>query len=188
MTLDQFLNQRIFSTLGMSDTHFYPPETKLSRVATNYTPKTTERGVTPVPRPAQVNTRYFSGAGGLSSTAADYLRFCQMSLNGGELNGLRLLSRKSVEAMTVNHIGDLKGWLVPPGVRFGLGYAVLTDLGEFQGLGSVGSYWWGGAFGTTFWIDPKEQMIGIMMIQLRPYSHIAIRSQFRTLATQAIVD
>ena len=188
MTLDRFLGERIFAPLGMADTYFFAPESKLQRLATNYAPKSPERGIAPAPPPARVNTRYFSGAGGLVSTAADYLRFCQMSLNGGELNGARLLSRKSIEAMTVNHIGGLKGWLVPPGARFGLGYAVLTDLGEFQGLGSVGSYWWGGAFGTTFWIDPKEQMIGILMIQIRPYTHLAIRSQFRTLATQAIVD
>jgi len=93
-----------------------------------------------------------------------------------------------VELMTQNHIGNLPMWKNLAGYRFGLGYRVLTDLGESANLGSLGSYGWGGAFGTYFWIDPKEDTIGILMIQIRPYDHLNIRQDFQTLATQAIVD
>jgi CubicO group peptidase (beta-lactamase class C family) len=186
MPLDRFFEEKIHKPLGMTDTYFFPPDEKRPRLATVYTP-TKPSGIGAMPVNVR-GTKFFSGAGGLVSTAPDYARFCQMLLNGGQLEGTRLLSRKTIELMTSNHIGPLKLWDSLPGYRFGLGFRVLTDLGESANLGSVGSYGWGGAFGTLFWIDPKEDMFGILMIQLRPYDHINIRQDFQTMATQAIVE
>jgi CubicO group peptidase (beta-lactamase class C family) len=109
-----------------------------------------------------------------------------MLLNGGKAGNHRFLSPKTIELMTANHIGNFALWPTLPGYRFGLGFRVLTDLGKAAHLGSPGSYGWGGAFGTYFWIDPKEDMIGILMMQLRPYSHLNIRLDFQNLATQAV--
>ena len=186
--LDKFFEEHIFRLLGMKDTHFYPPAEKEARFATAYGPAQPKGLRLLLPGRTSEARRYFSGAGGLASTAPDYLRFCQMLLSGGQLDGVRLLSPKTVELMTSNHIGNLPLWATLAGYRFGLGFRVLTDLGETANLGSLGSYGWGGAFGTYFWIDPKEQMIGILMIQVRPYSHLNIRQDFQTLATQAVID
>lgn len=185
--LDQYLAERIFAPLRMEDTAFYQPDAKLARMATIYTPGE-NGGLTAVPAPAAGPKKYFSGSGGLSSTIGDYYRFCQMVLNGGQANGTRLLSRKTVQLMTTNHIGDLKLWSTLPGEGFGLGFSVKKSLGESANPTSVGSYGWGGAFGTIFFIDPKEEMIGVMMIQLRPYSHVNIRQDFKTVAMQAVMD
>ncbi|HXB67102.1 MAG TPA: serine hydrolase domain-containing protein [Candidatus Acidoferrales bacterium] len=186
--LDQYFEETIFKPLGMKDTSFYPPDEKAARRATIYTP-VAGGGIRPMAMPAARGRKFFSGAGGLSSTAPDYVRFCQMLLNGGQLDGTRLLSRKTVELMTQNHIGPtIKLWDSLPGERFGLGFSVRTDLGESANLGSAGMFGWGGAFGTIFWIDPKEQMIGILMIQLRPYDQVNIRQDIRTMAYQAIAE
>ena len=131
---------------------------------------------------------YFSGAGGLVSTARDYFRFHQMMLNGGELEGARILGRKTIELMTTNHIGDKEIWLAGAGYGFGLGYAIVTDLGQSGSPRSEGSYYWGGAYGTIFWVDPKEELIGILMEQIRPYSHINTRADMATMTYQAIID
>jgi len=184
---DRYLEERIFAPLGMQDTFFYVPDAKMPRLAVNYEPAQ-PKGIKPVSAQGRGSRRYFSGGGGLMSTAEDYFLFCQMVLNNGELNGKRLLSRKSIEAMTANHIGNHAMWPTLAGYRFGLGFRVMTDPGPSAKLESVGSYGWGGAFGTYFWIDPKEQMIGILMQQIRPYSHLNIRTEFQNLATQAIVD
>ena len=188
-SLDEFFRARIFGPLGMQDTCFYLPEEKLSRLVTAYgwegdrLKKLTALG------PAARNGRFFAGAGGLAGTAEDYLRFCQTLLNGGQLDGTRLLSRKSVEAMTANHIGKLPLWQdTYRGYGFGLGFRVRLDVGQSATLGSVGEYGWGGAYGTYFWNDPKEQMVGILMIQLMPYAHLNLRPQFQNAVTQAIVD
>ena len=186
MTLDQFFEKRIFQPLGMSDTYFNVPEAKRSRLAPVYEPAA-PKGLK-LAAIAPRSPRYFAGGGGLVSTASDYVRFCQMMLNGGEWNGARFLSRKTVELMTANHIGSIPLWGSLAGHRFGLGYRVLTNLGEANTLGSVGSYGWGGAYGTYFWIDPKEQMVGILMLQLRPYDHLNLRTDFQTLVTQAVMD
>ena len=111
-----------------------------------------------------------------------------MMLNGGELDDVRILGRKTIELMTLNHIGDNEVWLVGPGYGFGLGYAVVQDPGAVAMPYSVGSYFWWGAFNTTFWVDPEEELIGILMTQLRPYTHLNIRQDLATLAYQAIVD
>ncbi len=187
VSFDQFLQRRILEPLGMKDTQFYVPDEKLPRLATVYAPAE-GRGIrAAAPAVEMRGSRiYFSGGGGLSSTAEDYYRFCQMLLNGGKLANARLLSRKSVELMTANHIGNHAMWPSLSGNRFGLGFRVLADLGSAAHLGSVGSYGWGGAYGTYFWIDPKEEMTGIVMMQIRPYTHINIRQDFQNLATQAI--
>jgi CubicO group peptidase (beta-lactamase class C family) len=192
-TLDEFFKQRIFEPLGMVDTHFYLPEEKLGRFAAQYAPGTDEKIVladapTKESRFVKEPHVYFRGAGGLVSTVADYWRFHQMMLNGGELNGVRILGRKTVELMTVNHIGDLVPWLTGPGYGFGLGYSVVKDRGEAGVPVSEGTYGWGGAFCTYFWVDPAEEMIGIVMTQVRPYEHLGIRQEFQVLACQAIVD
>ncbi len=111
-----------------------------------------------------------------------------MMLNGGELDGVRILGRKTVELMTTNHIGDLPVWLTGPGFGFGLGYSVVKDIGVTGQAGSAGKYGWGGAFCTYFQVDPKEELIGIVMTQVRPYDHLNIRQEFMALANQSIVD
>jgi CubicO group peptidase (beta-lactamase class C family) len=130
----------------------------------------------------------FGGGAGLLSTPMDYTRFLQMLLNGGELDGVRILGRKTVELMTTNHIGDLPVWITGPGYGFGLGYSVVKDIGVTGQSGTPGTYGWGGAFCTYFQVDPKEEMIGIVMTQVRPYSHINIRQEFMALAYQSLVD
>jgi CubicO group peptidase (beta-lactamase class C family) len=140
---------------------------------------------------------YYMGSGGLISTAADYFRFNQMMLNGGELDGARILGRKTVELMTRNHTGDLPIWLRGPGTGFGLGYGIIMNTDHVNTLKSihkgpepwsVGTYLWGGAFCTLAWVDPIERLIGILMTQVGPYRHLNIRHDVVGLAYQAIVD
>jgi len=128
-----------------------------------------------------------SGGGGLVSTAGDYLRFCQMLLNGGELDGVRLLSPKSVQLMTVDHTGSLEGELNDSGYGFGLGFAVALDSGAIGELSSPGEYNWGGAAGTGFWVDPAEELIGVFMVQSIPHQ-TRLRYEFKNLVYQAMVE
>jgi CubicO group peptidase (beta-lactamase class C family) len=168
--LDQFLQNRIFTPLHMVDTGFYVPEEKLGRLVDSPMP---ER-----PRIWDVTTpaKLFSGGGGLVSTAPDYLRFCQMLLNGGELDGVRVLSAQAVKAMTTNALpsdirifgGDEVG--ARAGTTFGLGFAIRVDPVQSWIPGAVGSFSWAGFWGTYFWIDPAEKLIGIQMIQATPGS------------------
>ena len=112
-----------------------------------------------------------------------------MLLNKGSHRGSRLVSRKTIELMTANQIGDIPVWNdTLGGYRFGLGFRVLTDLGKSPTLGSTGSYGWGGAYGTYFWVDPKEDMVGLLLFQLMPYAHLNIRFDFQNAVTQAIID
>ncbi len=192
-TLDEYFRKRIFEPLGMRDTHFYLPADKVGRLAALYRPgpgKKIELAEAPTADSRWVKGPhvYFSGAGGLVSTAPDYFRFQQMMLNGGELDGVRLLGRKTVELMTANHTGELPIWLTGPGYGFGLGYSVVRDIGATGLPASAGTYGWGGAFCTYFWVDPAEEMVGIVMAQVRPYTHLNIRQEFQVLACQAIVD
>lgn len=202
MTLDEFFRERIFKPLNMPDTHFYLPMEKLDRFMACYTPdKDGQIQLTDAPtaesRFVKEPHLYFMGSGGLVSTVADYFRFDQMMLNGGELDGARILGRKTVEFMTRNHTGDLPIWLPGPGVGFGLGYAVARNTDHINTLTSghpgpipwsVGSYTWGGAFCTFHWVDPVEKLIGLVMTQVGPYRHLNIRHEFAGLAYQAIVD
>jgi CubicO group peptidase (beta-lactamase class C family) len=195
LTLDEYLQKKIFAPLKMNDTHFYLPAAKLNRFVASYEPDKSNGNKIKLVEAPNAQSRwlkephnYFSGAGGLVSTAADYVRFHQMMLNGGELDGVRLLGRKTVELMTANHTGDLPLWLPGPGYGFGLGYSVVKDIGVTGQAGSAGMYGWGGAFCTYFQVDPKEDLIGIVMTQVRPYDHLNIRQEFMALANQAIVD
>jgi CubicO group peptidase (beta-lactamase class C family) len=126
---------------------------------------------------------------GLNGTAADYFRFSQMLLNGGEYNGQRLLGRMTVNMMITNQIGpDKPVYIRGGGYGFGLGFAVLTDPSKSPDALSPGTFTWGGANGTLFWIDPQEDLIGILMIQINPYTHFSIRPLFSVALSQAITD
>ena len=160
---DKFLKQRIFDPLGMHEITFHPGDDKLPRVATMYhrANGALETGDT---RARLANTTYFSGAGGLMTDAEDYLQFGQMLLNGGQLNGVRLLSPKTVELMSSVFVPDtLQGR--PRGRSFGLSVQVISDAVAAGYRVSNGSYGWDGAFGTHFWVDPKEKIVGIVMVQ-----------------------
>ncbi len=189
MPFDEFLRKRIFEPLKMNDTGFRLPEGKVSRLAAVYTPdlsgglKRLPDGVigegsmkATVTYPYEGTHNYRSGGGGLCSTVPDYARFIQMMLNGGELDGVRLLSRKTVEMMTTDQ-----------GNNFGLGFGITQNLREGE-LTSVGAYRWGGYWYTTFFIDPSENMIGVCMAQISPSGKATLNDQFEALAHQAIVD
>jgi CubicO group peptidase (beta-lactamase class C family) len=198
--LDRFFNERIFRPLGMGDTSFSVGEADKDRLATLYV---AEPGTgRPMPsgqmgdlvlRPPAV----FSGGGGLVSTAADYHRFTQMLLNQGELDGVRLLGRRTVRYMTSNHLpggADLEHFGRPlfaettfAGVGFGLGFGVVTDPVANKVLCSEGEFTWGGAASTAFWVDPAEQITAVFMTQLLPSSTLPLRSQLRQLVYQALV-
>ncbi len=193
---EDFLREEIFEPLRMSDTAFFVPAEKRDRFAASYGPAP-GGGLALVDAPE--TSRYLeppafpSGAGGLVSTIDDYLRFAEMLRRGGELEGVRLLSRKSVELMTTNHLTDeerdvpmLTGWF--PGQGFGLGFSVVEALAPGATLGSPGQYGWGGAAGTYFWVDPEEELVAILMIQLYPPGGIPIVPEFKNGVYQAIVD
>ena len=192
---DQFLAHRVFDPLGMTDTGFYVREDQIDRFAQLYGPGgngTIEPMESPVLGRFTRECRLFSGGGGLVSTAGDYMRFCRMLLRGGELDGARLLSPRTVETMTMNHLRDgllpmKMGDYTMDGYGFGLGFSVLTDLRDAGVLGSVGEYAWGGAASTKFWIDPQQELIGILMTQFMPNDYYPIRNEFQVLVNQAIV-
>ena len=194
--LDEFFRSRIFEPLGMSDTYFYPPESKLGRLATAYA-WLDGKGLTRFPDtpiaegpfsysadyPSRGPKRLFAGGAGLCSTAMDYARFCQLFLDGGKVGNTRLVSRKTVELMSHDAIGK-----IGPDQGFGLGFGVdgvKTPLAE---LGSPGEYNWGGFFYTAFVIDPKEQMVTVFMAQLHPEGGLTLDRLFHVLAEQAIID
>jgi CubicO group peptidase (beta-lactamase class C family) len=129
----------------------------------------------------------FSGGAGLLSTAMDYARFLKMMLNGGTLNGRRILSPKTVELMTVSHLGDIP-FPNTPGEGFGLGFSVVEDLGERGEHGSVGEFGWGGAYHSTYWVDPAEELVVVYFTQLRPVRRIDDHGKLRALVYQSIVD
>jgi CubicO group peptidase (beta-lactamase class C family) len=193
-----FVRDRILKPLKMVDTDFTVPEAKWSRMATMYSPDGSG-GLRPMKDPETFGgavmspiatykepKTYYSGGAGLVSTASDYARFAQMLLNGGALEGTRLLSPKSIELMTISHTADLPGSAVMgPGAQFGLGFRVITDLAASQSLGSQGMYGWLGIYGTTFWVDPKERMVSIVLVQRYPGSQVA--GAFLPLVYQSLV-
>jgi CubicO group peptidase (beta-lactamase class C family) len=189
MTIDEFVRTRIFQPLGMRDTFYNVPLEKVNKVAAIYRPDK-EGKITLLRKPEYHEpTTYFPGVAGLNGTAADYFRFCQMLLNGGEYNGQRLLGRMTVNMMITNQIGAGKPvYIRGDGYGFGLGFAVLTDPAKSPDALSIGTFTWGGANGTLFWIDPQEDLIGIMMIQINPYAHFNIRPLFSVAVSQAITD
>ncbi|MFZ4760264.1 MAG: serine hydrolase domain-containing protein, partial [Burkholderiaceae bacterium] len=164
--LDVFLAERIFKPLGMKDTAFWVPPAQQGRLAEAFPvdPDTQAKVTLLDVRRAPT---LLSGGGGLVSSADDYLRFSQMLLNGGVLDGTRIVSRKTIELMASDHLGTVRGpaYLPGPGHGFGLGFAVRTAAGESPQHGSVGDYWWGGFAGTAFWVDPKERLVAVWMMQ-----------------------
>ncbi|MBM0105083.1 beta-lactamase family protein [Steroidobacter sp. S1-65] len=198
MPFEQFLRERIFEPLGMIDTDFHVPAAKAARFAACYMLGPDGRmnlQDDPQNSPYLKPPSFVSGGGGLVSTAADYLRFCRMLLNGGTLDGARLLSPKTIELMTANHLPG--GKELPEmsvslfseasysGVGFGLGFAVTTNPARTLVPGSVGDYSWGGMASTYFWIDPREQLIVIFMTQLMPSTIYNLRRELRTLVYSA---
>lgn len=191
MPLDEFFAQRIFAPLDMRDSGFFVPEEKWNRLTTLYEPKvdgTVQRTSFVGQDSYKQKPILLMGGAGLASTIRDYSRFAQMLLNGGELHGERLLGRKTVELMSADHLGDIpaSGPLLPPGHGFGLTFAVSRGPGKTATLPSAGQFRWGGYAGTSFWIDPKEDMIGVFMIQT--IGDLAKRTLFQQLAYQAIAD
>jgi CubicO group peptidase (beta-lactamase class C family) len=190
--LDEFIAQRITQPLRMDDTHFYLPPGKAGRLVTVYSRRgdTLERapdagGMTGQGAYVSGPRRSLSGGAGLLSTAGDYMRFLQALLNGGRLDGVRILGRQSVELMTADH---LNGMEYQPGVGFGLGFSVVNDLGRRGRLGSVGEYGWGGAYHSTFWVDPMEQLIVVHMTQVIPAGDLDDYSTVRAIVYASLVD
>ena len=185
MTLDKYLEKKIFKPLGMRDSGFYVKKRNLNRIAEQSAKNPTLLNITKPPK-------MLSGGGGGVSTASDYVRFCQMLLNGGQLEATRILSPKTVEYMTSDHLGPLANrtdrWFLPgDGYGFGLGFAVRTKTGESTWPGTIGDYWWGGWAGTYFWIDPKEELIVVYMMQ-DPSSRMYYRRLIRNLVYQAVIE
>lgn len=193
-TLDVFLRERIFNPLGMNDTYFYLPKEKSKRLTTvySYNDEKLER----LSDSGEINSqgmyingprKSFSGGAGLLSTAMDYAKFLQMMLNEGSFNGNRILSRKSVELMITNHLGEIKfPW--GRGAGFGLGFSTVESLGDRGDLGSKGEYGWGGAYHSVYWVDPKEDMVLVYFTQALPANGLDDHIKFRNLVYQAIAD
>jgi CubicO group peptidase (beta-lactamase class C family) len=187
--IDQFLADRLFGPLGMPDTAFTVPVDQRSRLAVVYnrTPaglQAAESSIRFLNLQTTSDNRYFSGGGGLVGTAEDYSRFGMMLANGGQLDGMRVLSRRTVALMAANHIGTLsleRATGDMRGYRFGLGVRVLDDPGEASTLACRGTFGWAGAFGTNSWIDPVEQMVGLMLIQRLPTGPNEVDLELRSL-------
>ncbi len=196
-SLADFLQERLFEPLGMPDTRFYVDDARLERLATPYAWEGRRlRAMRPTERFGNLllagegyrgSRTYFSGGSGLVSTAGDYARFLQMILNGGELDGVRVLGPKTVELLTSNAIEGTSHPL-GRGAGFGLGLQVLTDLGLASEPGSVGTVSWSGIYGTAFWADPAEQLIGIVMLQRFPTSDLTLGDRFRAVTYAAVTD
>ena len=189
LSLDDYIQKRIAGPLGLTDTHFYLPEKDAGRLASVYGVgkdgqlELVEDGLeSPFLKGPRV---CFSGGAGLLSTAEDYARFLQMLGNGGQIDGVRVLSPKSVEAMTANQVGDLYG---TRGQGFGLGFWTTYDVGRTGELGSDGAFGWGGAYYTTYWVDPAEKLVAVFMTQLLPAGGLDLQTKYKTLVYQSIVD
>ncbi|MDB5404396.1 MAG: beta-lactamase [Rhodopila sp.] len=187
-TLGTFLSERILTPLGMTDSGFAVPEADQSRIAEPFA-KDPENGtdvaLLDIRRPAM----FESGGGGMVATTMDYARFLGMLLGNGRLGTTRLLGRKTVELMTSDHLGTISGSadLLPPGHGFGLGFAVRTQPGMAPFPGSVGNYYWSGAAGTSFWVDPAERLYAVLMIQA-PIQREHYRLLFRDMVYAAVAD
>ncbi|MEX0594255.1 MAG: serine hydrolase domain-containing protein [Balneolaceae bacterium] len=193
MPLDQYLRETILDPLGMDDTHFYLPQEKVDRLAVVYhsnRERTLERA--PAPGGSDGQGHYvdgprtsFSGGAGLLSTAHDYSRFLQMLLNGGELDGVRLLSPTTLDLMTTNHIGDL---FPRAGEGMGLGLYTLLDAGERGSPGYKGEFGWGGAYHSTYWVDPTNQLTVTFFTQMRRIPYSDVHGKVRALVYQSIME
>lgn len=195
-TLDVYLQTRLFDPLGMDDTQFYLPEAEADRLATVYSRDDTE-GLSRAPDASAMDAQgeyivgqgpnmAFSGGAGLLSTAHDYSVFLQMFLNEGRtMGGEQILSPKTIELMTQSHLGDIP---FRDGAGFGLGFQIAEDRGEIGDPGSVGEFRWGGAYNTTYWVDPEENMLVTYFTQLRPRGDIDDQAKLRTMIYQAVVE
>jgi CubicO group peptidase (beta-lactamase class C family) len=196
---ERFLREQILDPLKMIDTDFQVPAAKHGRLAACYSLDPAGRVVLqddPATSRYRASPPFISGGGGLVGTAADYMKFCQMMLNGGAANGHRLLAPKTIALMTMNHLPDGKELkdssrslfteAAYGGLGFGLGFAVVVDRARTMTPGNVGEYFWGGAASTAFWIDPKDQLAVVLMTQLLPSSSYPIRHQLRTLVYSAL--
>jgi CubicO group peptidase (beta-lactamase class C family) len=198
-SLDQFCRERIFRPLKMTDTYFIVPKEKRARLSALYSidadKKISRVGDKPVTHDAVTyssnystndGSKYYSGGAGLASTTGDYFRFCQMMLNHGELDGVRLLKPETVDRMTRNQLGDLP---IPfPGSgAMGYGFGVLTEKGKESAKdpATVGTYSWGGAFGTYFWVDPANDLIGVYLSQIYP-PDFGLANEFKRLTYEAL--
>ena len=201
MSLDQFFRERIFAPLEMTDTFFQVPADKRPRFGSNHTydPQSQTLVVSDSPANSQFanDVSFYSGGGGLVGSAEDYMRFSQMLLNGGELDGARILGRKTIDYMTQNHLPGIflsdvpgSGMSLPgfaAGTGFGLGFAIIEDPAALGSIASKGEYYWGGAAGTIFWIDPVEELIGVVMIQ-HMNVQVPLRAAFKAITYGAIID
>ena len=192
-TLDEFLRTRLIEPLGLKDSHFYLPSAKADRLSVVYS-STGDGGIERAPNPGHMvgqgayldgPRRSFSGGAGLLSTATDYARFLQMMLNGGELDGTRILTRKTVDLMTVDHTGDIP---FRNGQGFGLGFSIVQDTGTNGLPSSVGEFGWGGAYHSTYWVDPEEELVVVYLTQLIPAENVDDHGKLRALVYQAIID
>ena len=196
----QFLQQRIFGPLGMTDTAFHVSEDKLGRFTECYSIGADGKLAAAIQGWPTFKTEPAapSGGGGLVSTMADYLRFCDLLRRGGELDGVRLLGPKTLQLMRSNHLPGQKelnevsvsmfAESIYAGIGFGLGFAMTTDVAKTGLAGSAGEYWWGGMASTAFWIDPVEDLSVVFFTQLIPSSLYPIRRELRTLVNAAVVD
>lgn len=194
-SLEQFFNERIFKPLGMNDTYFNVPQEKASKLVNFFLEENNVIhkqdvvfGALNMNYPLAPHS-YFSGGGGLSSSITDYATFLQMLLNGGEYNGVRYLAHNTVRMMTMNQIGDLfvnvNG---PTENKFGLGFSIVTEQGSRLSPNQAGTYAWGGAFSTSYWVDPKEEMVCIIYRQMWG-SHVGLTDKaFKPLVYQALND
>ncbi len=193
MSLNDFFTKRIFEPLGMKDTYFYLPSNKHNRLANLFTEDTATKKAVLMQENYQlngtlyrdyplINGSYYSGGGGLSSTIYDYALFCQMLLNGGQLNGKRLLARNTVRMMTMNQIGDI----TRGANKFGLGFGITTEKGSGILPTPEGVYEWGGMFATTYWVDPKEKIVALIYRQIFPTSQGNLPNKFKVLVYQAL--
>lgn len=193
MSLDEFFKKKIFQPLGMNDSYFYLPKEKQHRLSNLFTENSNKQIVVMdsiyklngefnsyFPN---MNGTYFSGGGGVSSTAMDYSIFLQMLLNGGIYNGKRILSISSVRLMTMNQIGDVA---YTKNNKFGLGFDIMTDKGSARLPLNEGSYSWGGMFSSQYWVDPKEKIVGQIWLQQFPMSHSEIHDKIKVLTYQAL--
>ena len=177
----------------MTDTSFYIAADKSDRLATVYSAKGSAIDRAPSPGLGVDQGAYlvgpkksFSGGAGLLSTANDYARFLQMLLNNGELDGVRILSRKSVELMTADHLRKIP--YDRDGMGFGLGFSVVKDVGAYGSPSSVGEFGWGGAYHSTYWVDPKEKLVVVYFTQLIPAGNIDDFAKLRAIVYRSLVD
>ncbi|MBN1182797.1 MAG: beta-lactamase family protein [Bacteroidales bacterium] len=192
-TLNTFLKTHILDPLGMDNTHFYLPENKRARLTVVYS--ATENGLKRAADPGRMVGQgayvdgprvSFSGGAGYLSTALDYAKFLQMMLNKGEFNGKRIISPKTVELMTVNHLGEVP--YQQKGIGFGLGFSTVEDLGSRGVLGSKGEYGWSGAYHSIYWVDPEEELVVVYFTQLIPANGLDDHGKLRALVYQALID